>query len=491
MSDPNARVPPQRLTLTERWRPKSLSDVVGQWEAVRKLREFAAAWRDSPRPPPVRVAVLEGPSGSGKTSAGLALATDMGWGAVEMNASDARNEGALSEVAGRASLANTFTEDGRYLSSARGERNLILIDEADSLSSTGKRAAGARSKAGASSGKDVDDRERSVTDEGGMSALARLVATTRQPVVLTVNDAYPLFRAGVLKRGQAARIRFYPVDASATNPWLRRIATAEHMVLTVPTLDAIVARSNGDLRAALNDLEAMGGLPPGTDPEEVLGERALESNLFEATKRLLLSGRFLPSVEIMSITDASPDDVWPWIEENLPKFAPKPTDLYAGFEMLARGQMHLARANRWRIWTLWSYANEMFAGGVSTAIHHGASPTWYGSPQIDFPSVFSSFRGAHDRGTARQEAVASLSNHVHMSRRRTLGTIVPLLKGIHRSIEERDDENLTRLRAWEDGLAQELDLPPEDVSVLLDQPPRGEAPKRTARKTRKTVTLDA
>lgn len=469
------------LPLSERWRARTLNDIVGQWEAVRKLREFAGSWSTTPRPPPVRVAVLEGPPGTGKTAAAFALAADMGWGVVEMNASDARNKGALEEVAGRASLTNTFTEDGRYLSSKRGERNLILLDEADALPARSRRAAAKKSpREPGKRGEDpLAEKIHSSTDEGGMAALGRLVETTRQPLVITANDAYPLYRAGALKRENTLQIKFFPVDSSAIRPWLHRIATAERIILTVNTLDVIMERSKGDLRAVLNDLEAMAGLPPGTDPEELLGTRSIESNMFEATRQCLLSGRFMPSSEVMALIDAPPDDIWPWIEENLPKFAETPTGLSEGLDLLARAQFHIARASRWRVWTLWSYANELLTGGVSTIIHQGRPPRAYGAPQANFPRIFSGMRGARELRGSRDAVVSNLAAYVHMSKRRTTDQILPLIRGLYNA--SRENEELSSLHTFESDLALELGVEIADLTALFDTYPRAVSKPRTRR----------
>src|SRR5262245_55365176 len=59
------------MNLTEKYRPRTLADVVGQPWATEQLREFTAN--------PVSCAFLfEGATGTGKTSAALALAHDLG-----------------------------------------------------------------------------------------------------------------------------------------------------------------------------------------------------------------------------------------------------------------------------------------------------------------------------------------------------------------------------------------------------------------------------
>src|SRR3979490_2746338 len=83
----------------EKYRPKDLNDVVGNPTAVSELRKWAASWQRGR--PEKKAVVLQGPPGIGKTSAALALANEMGWSVVEMNASESRNADAIRKVASR------------------------------------------------------------------------------------------------------------------------------------------------------------------------------------------------------------------------------------------------------------------------------------------------------------------------------------------------------------------------------------------------------
>ena len=87
---------------TELYRPKSLKDVVGNPKAVKELRDWAMSWEKGK--PTDKAVVLKGPPGIGKTSTALALARDMGWGVVEMNASDHRNADSIQKIAIRGAV---------------------------------------------------------------------------------------------------------------------------------------------------------------------------------------------------------------------------------------------------------------------------------------------------------------------------------------------------------------------------------------------------
>ena len=78
---------------TEKYRPATLDEVVGNPAAVAELRKWANGWMRGR--PDRKAVILQGDPGSGKTSAALALANEMGWTLIEMNASDCRNADAI------------------------------------------------------------------------------------------------------------------------------------------------------------------------------------------------------------------------------------------------------------------------------------------------------------------------------------------------------------------------------------------------------------
>ena len=147
---------------TEKYRPQTLDGVVGNPQAVNDLRTWAVQWnRGTPK---YKAVVLMGPPGIGKTTSAEALARDMGWGIVEMNASDQRTGAEIERIAIKGSMFNTFGDDGMYMDSGRGMRKLIVLDEADSLFGN--------------------------ADRGAMPVINKLIKTSMQPVILIVNDFY-------------------------------------------------------------------------------------------------------------------------------------------------------------------------------------------------------------------------------------------------------------------------------------------------------------
>jgi DNA polymerase III delta prime subunit len=514
---------PPRLPLSERTRPASLDEVVGNTRARADLRAWAERWR-SGVPSGVRAALMSGPPGVGKTSAALALAADLGWTVVEMNASDARNESAIERVAGRASITHTLEEPAR--GSGR-RRALIVLDEADSLSGRATETARAvrappplrdflRGRYGTiealnaawgltptekplafgswdalprspgnfawarrpAARKDLDEwrsvgRAPDASDRGGMGAIARLVRETRQPLVLIVNDDRVLTRYSAVFRNGVARIRFYPLSDRELATHLTGIARRERIALAPGALDLIVRRSRGDLRAALNDLEAVAPLPATEVQLRVLGFRDLTSDLEAVTAEVLTAARFYRSVEIRDRIDAPPDDLLPWIEENIPRFAPDPRHRAAAFDRLTVAEQLLGRARRWRVWGLWSYASEVLSGGVGLAIRDAPSAT---TVRAYFPGFLGAMGGSRATRAIRESVVGKAGARLHLSKAKSRETVLPFLEDLFGAL--RTPAGGTRRTALAAAVARELHLTAEEAGYLADLSPDSPAIER-------------
>ncbi|MEE3192129.1 MAG: AAA family ATPase, partial [Candidatus Thermoplasmatota archaeon] len=258
------------LPWSEKYRPETLVGVRGNPYAVTQLRAWGSAWEHGI--PEQRGVILAGPAGCGKTSAALALAGEMGWEVVELNASDARSGPVIEGVALRAGLFEGFATDG-----AAPRTKLILLDEADNLYE--------RPEQSSSKKKDFSDR-------GGRKAVMLTLRETRQPVILTVNDLYALTKgSGGAFRRLAQTIKFQQLPAAIIREVLNEVAAAESIEIEPAVVQRLAENAHGDLRGAINDLQSLaeGGLTVDDEQVDALGVRDREAEMF-ATLRAIFEG---------------------------------------------------------------------------------------------------------------------------------------------------------------------------------------------------------
>lgn len=106
---------------TEKYRPKSLNEIVGNEKAIIELTKWANQWIEGK--PNKKAVILSGKPGTGKTSSAIALANDFKWTMIELNTSDARNAIKIKKVATTGSINETFADDGSFISSKKVEEN--------------------------------------------------------------------------------------------------------------------------------------------------------------------------------------------------------------------------------------------------------------------------------------------------------------------------------------------------------------------------------
>ncbi|NLL95444.1 MAG: replication factor C large subunit [Thermoplasmatales archaeon] len=383
---------------TERYRPSSLDDVIGNPKAVADLRKWAEGWHAGKGYK--KAAVLMGPPGVGKTSAALALANDMGWGTVEMNASDQRTGGAIDEIALRGSQFNTFTADGEYLDEKSGGRKLIILDEADNLFGN--------------------------ADRGAMPAIVRLIRGTKQPVILIVNDFYALSRKSSVIKSSTLQIRFQKPRASSISKALAAIAAAEGVSADRAALDSIAETAAGDVRAAVRDLQAISlgrDSITAVDASELSG-RDVRGDMFSLMAAIFRGDDPMAARQAMRSVDESPDHIALWVDENLPREYRDRGDLVRGYENLSRADIFLGRTMRRRHFRLWAYAGDMMSAGVCSAKRNRPASR----DAFRFPGYLMTMSRSRKTRQTRASACAKISATMHTSPARVASDVLPYLR---------------------------------------------------------------
>ena len=412
---------------TEKYRPRTLDGVLGNPSAVNSMRNWAKSWEKGI--PDKRALVLIGSPGVGKTTSALALAEEMGWDVVEMNASDHRTEGEIERIALRGSVFNTFDRDGNYSSASEGKRKLIILDEADNFFGR--------------------------TDYGAYPAVGRLIKNTKQPVILIVNDFYELKRRSDAAKNDTLQITFKKTSAASMIKALRRIAESEGVTADQDALEIIASDAAGDMRAAVRYLESLslGTVRITSEMAAELSGRDTRKDMYALMYSIFRKSDPSEARRVYSEIDSEPSDTELWIDDNMPYEYTDKGDLVRGYEALCRADIFLGRVHRRQYYRFWAYAGDIMTMGVAAA---RMSPG-HSYERIRFPSFLSKMSRSKAVRSIRGSLVSKISVAYHTSTNRASSDILPYMK----ILASGDPE--FRL-----SIAGSLGLEPAELAFLLD-----------------------
>ena len=229
---------------TEKYRPKTLGDVIGQKHVAERLK----AWVKSGNIPNM---LFAGPAGVGKTTMAVCLARDIfreHWkeNFQETNASDERG---IDVVRGR-------VKDFAMMKQLGADFKIVFLDEADALTPEAQQAL-----------------RRTIEK---FSSVCRFI--------FSVN-----YSGRVIEpiQSRCAVLRFHGFSKEHVKEYLHRIVKGEKLDATDEALDAIFDVSEGDLRKATNVLQTAAAM--GKITREVVYDVVSQAKPGEVAKMLGLA----------------------------------------------------------------------------------------------------------------------------------------------------------------------------------------------------------
>jgi len=211
----------------EKYRPSNLSEIKNQTEIVSRLRKFVET-KAMPH------CLFAGPPGTGKTTAALCLAHDL-FGErymdvfMELNASDAR---------GIDVVRTTVKEFARIATISEAPFKILVLDEADNMTADAQHAL--------------------------RRTMERYTETCR--FILCCNYSGKIIEP---IQSRCAVFRFTPLRQDDVKGYLRQIAKNENVKFTEDGIRAVIEVAEGDMRKAINTLQAAGSLKKAVNEDSV------------------------------------------------------------------------------------------------------------------------------------------------------------------------------------------------------------------------------
>ena len=394
---------------TRKYLPKKLSDIEGHVRVIEELKRFVTHFKKG------KALLLYGPSGGGKTSSVYALAHDLGYELVEINASDTRNAEQINSLIGSASKqASLFSKS-----------KIILVDELDGI--TGRE------------------------DRGGVQAILRIIDTSVYPIILVANEPYDKRFSALRKKAILLEYKARPYTSILK--FLKKICKEEGIRYDEEALIVLARRAGGDLRAAINDLQSLssGNKRLTRSMLDEYGERDKTDTIIQALIKVFKTTDIDVALNSFDNVDEDLDKIFLWVDENLPREYAKPEDLARGFDALSRADVFKGRIMRWQYYRFYVYCYNLLSAGVALAKHEKYRSIINYKPSSRILKLWI----AKQRNMKKKAIAEKIGVRTHTSSRRALHDTLPYLKHIFNN-NRREAERISSY----------LDLDKEEVAWL-------------------------
>ncbi len=365
----------QSPSFVEKYRPKTTKEIVGQETAIQEIHNFLKNF------PKKKGIILHGPAGTGKTTIVHAIAKELNLDIFELNSSDLRNRLKLEEVLKPASLQHSLFKSGK----------VILMDEVDGVT-----------------GKDI----------GGVPELIRILEKTAHPIIMTGNDIWDSKFSDLRQKCKLVELK--PLSTENISKVLQSVLEKEGVQENQHFLRQIAIKSQGDLRAALNDFHTY--VLSDHSNVNFLEERHKEDTIFNILKKLFQERT--DNLNLFDNTQMSLDEVLLWIEENIPREY-KGKALAKAYLALAHADIFRGRIYRQQFWRFLVYQNIFQSAGISYAKDKPKA----GFTKYERPTRILKI-WLNNQKTAKKKTISQkYARYVHCSTKRAMRDF-PLIKNI-------------------------------------------------------------
>lgn len=310
----------------DKYRPKNTKEIQGHPTAIQTLKTFLETYKKQHK----KAVLLYGPPGCGKTSLVYALAQELDYDIVEVNASDYRNTEAIERIIGNASKQMSLFMRPK----------IILIDEVDGLSGT--------------------------KDRGGIPTLTKIIQKTQFPIIMTANDPWNKKFAALRKVVQMLELS--ALKYTSIVKILKKICTQENITYKEEDLKSLARRAGGDVRGAINDLQTFSitGDMSVLELDEKF-EREKREKITNALTKIFKSKEESVYVGAFNDVEEDMDEIFLWIDENVPREYKQIKDIQRAYEKLTKADIFRKRIRKWQYYRYMVYVYMLLSAGIALA----------------------------------------------------------------------------------------------------------------------------
>ncbi|MCD6547401.1 MAG: replication factor C large subunit [Nanoarchaeota archaeon] len=298
-------------SFVEKYSPKRISEIVNQKSAVAKVIQLLNNRRK-------KGIIVYGPPGVGKTCSIHAIANELNYEIIEISSQIIRNKDAVENIVGNAiKMGSLFNK-----------KKLILVDEIESMSAK---------------------------DRGGIQAIVNLIKKTNVPIIIIALDLWnEKLRA---LRSYCEHVEFKKLTSSSIKKRLEYILKNEEIKYEDGVLEVIAKNADGDLRAAINDLEVVcAGKKEIKVSDIVIEQRNPQYDVFKTLQKVFQAESVSEALETIESSNLDIQLLILWFAENIARTFKDKLKIAQAYEFLSKADLFYGRITKRQHWGFYRYS---------------------------------------------------------------------------------------------------------------------------------------